>query len=233
MTPDEYEKAAVIAREAGQEMLARLPFMTIKPNTIANMGPAASLIHLPLQEQYPDATIVTLSDTQSISPQSVDMIVANLYLPWHTDFTAVLREWRRALRPDGLLMFTALGPDTLKEWHGQLNAKEVPQFVDMHDLGDMLLQEGFAEPVVDVNYYTTSYQDKNRFIQELCASALWFPEQIHDHFSATSMGTWDTTYEVVFGHAFAPAESDTHTPSQDGVVRIPVSALRKKRLLAK
>ena len=76
--------------------------------------------------------------------QTVDLIFANFLLPWHNDFTVLLREWKRVLRPDGLLMLTALGPDTLREWRGTFAEAHLPLLVDMHDIGDVLLQEGFC-----------------------------------------------------------------------------------------
>lgn len=244
-SPEEYAEAAVVARKAGTEMLSRLDLMTIKPKVVVDIGCGAGELTALLQKRYPEATVIGLdldldmmrdggkgvadAACLPLPHQSVDILFANFLVPWHADMLALLREWKRVLRPDGALMFSALGPDTLKEWQPNLQPEHIPQFIDMHDIGDVLLHEGFADPVLDVNYYTTSYRDKNRFIHELCASGMWFPgDAKHENFAALESQTWDVTYEVVFAHAFKAHERQERSASEDGMVRIPISVLRKQ-----
>lgn len=244
-SPEKYADAAVVAREAGTEMLSRLDLMTIKPKVVVDVGCGTGELTALLQKRYPEAMVIGLDlqlemlgdSGKSVADaaclplrnQSVDILFANFLLPWHADMLVLLREWKRVLRPDGVLMFSAFGPDTLKEWRGDLQSEHIPEFIDMHDIGDVLLHEGFADPVLDVNYYTTSYREKSRFIHELCASGMWFPgDAIHENFAALENNTWDATYEVVFAHAFAAPERQEHSASSDGVVRVPISALKKQ-----
>ena len=87
-----------------------------------------------------------------------DLIWSNLALHWHSRPDAVLPEWQRVLRVNGLLMFSTLGPDTLRELRaacadaeaalGTPPAARVIDFVDMHD-GDMLVESGFEIPVME------------------------------------------------------------------------------------
>ena len=91
-----------------------------------------------------------------------DMLFSSLMLQWCNDPDAVFRECRRVLRPGGVLTFTSLGPDTLKELRRSWDAADpghahVNAFIDMHDLGDALTRAGFAEPVLDVERYTLTY----------------------------------------------------------------------------
>jgi malonyl-CoA O-methyltransferase len=252
-SPSDYAKAAVLAREVGQEMLARLDWMTLKPRVIVDMGCGTGEMSALLQQRYPDAQVLALDMSQSMvqslkqkAPQSygicadgetlplrnqtVDLIFANFLLPWHDDFTLLLREWMRVLRPEGLLLFTALGPDTLREWRAIFDDAHIPLLVDMHDIGDVLLKEGFADPVLDVDYYTMTYRDKNRLMSELRASGMLSSDQSDLCGVAPSDdGTWAVTYEVIHAHAFTRAASEEVSASADGIVRVPISHLRRQR----
>src|SRR5438132_13980698 len=122
-TPEEYENAAVIAKEAADEMLARLEWVTLQPLLVLNAGDEVGELTARLQQRYPAAKVLTHMQTRQgmyeealILPfpdHSVDLICANFVVPWYADRQAVLREYQRVLRPNGLLMFTAFGPDTL------------------------------------------------------------------------------------------------------------------------
>ncbi|MEA3112120.1 MAG: malonyl-CoA O-methyltransferase, partial [Caballeronia sp.] len=97
-----------------------------------------------------------------------EMLWSNLALHWHARPDLVFPEWARVLKVNGLLMFSTLGPDTLKELSGAYAQAEkslglTPQrhtieFVDMHDLGDMLVESGFEIPVMDQEVLTITYK---------------------------------------------------------------------------
>ena len=70
-------------------------------------------------------------------------------------------------------MFTTFGPDTLKELRAAFAGVDahthVNRFVDMHDIGDMLVHAGFADPVMDMEYVTLTYADVRALMRELKA----------------------------------------------------------------
>jgi malonyl-CoA O-methyltransferase len=84
-------------------------------------------------------------------PQSIGLLWSNLMLHWLDDPLAAFREAHRLLDVGGLLMFSTFGPDTLKELRASFNDGYVhtQRFTDMHDYGDMLLECGFSDPVMD------------------------------------------------------------------------------------
>lgn len=152
---------------------------------------------------------------------SIDLLWSNLALAWAADPLAALREFNRVLAPGGLLMFSSYGPDTLKELKAAFSAasaaRRVHAFVDMHDVGDMLVASGFAAPVMDAETITLTYARVDDLARELRASgqtcaALDRPRAL------TGCGTWKTmlaayekqrsngrlpaTVEVVYGHAW-------------------------------
>jgi malonyl-CoA O-methyltransferase len=154
---------------------------------------------------------------------SVDLILSNLVLPW-IDPDAAFAEFRRVLGPRGLLSFTSLGPDTLRElrtaWAEVDSSSRVHPFIDMHDIGDALVRAGFAAPVLDVERYTLTYTDVRRLAADLKAvgtrnatsdrpRGLTGPRKFGAMQRAYEIhrrdGRLPATYEVVFGQAWAPA----------------------------
>ena len=249
--PEEYAQAAVIAEEAGVELLSRLDVMTIKPAVIIDAGSGTGKFSTKLQSRYPDAQVIAidysdrmlqyakqyennhaiqylLADMNALSlpDHSVDLIFANLVLPWQLDINKALQACHRLLRPDGLLMLTAFGPDTLREL-GHWQQPESPFMIDMHSMGDLLLQAGFSGPVLDVNYYTLSYKDKQRLLDELYATGMILNKDVVNAVP-NAEEKYLATYEIIFAHAFAPALREEYSATKDGVVRIPLEDLKRK-----
>jgi malonyl-CoA O-methyltransferase len=156
---------------------------------------------------------------------SVDMVFSNLMLQWCNDPDRVLRECRRVLRPGGVLHFTTLGPDTLCELRRSWQAADpghahVSRFLDMHDLGDALVRAGFAEPVLDVERYTLTYDDARGLMRDLKAigahnatagrargltGKATLQRMLAAYESYRRDGKLPATYEVVFAQAWNPA----------------------------
>jgi malonyl-CoA O-methyltransferase len=107
------------------------------------------------------------------SEQSVDVVFANLLLPWVDDPNQVFSEIARVLRKGGVFAFATLGPDSLLEirraWSDVDNNEHVNRFLDMHDLGDGLVNAGFADPVLDVDRLSISYDSVEKLFADLTA----------------------------------------------------------------
>jgi len=243
-------KAAVLLREVGKDMLSRLEWMSLKPRIILDAGCAVGEMSLALQARYPHACVLGLETDFSmldyakhhmVSPgiqlvnatmdqfplrdQSVDLIFANLLFPFLNDIKLILREWRRVLTPNGLLMISALGLDSLQA----CSAANQLLLMDMHDVGDLLLSEGFAEPVLDVDHYTMTYRDKNKLINELYQSKMIDAAINLENAEIVAVNDkWQMHYEIIHAHAFAPAQTNEISASAEGVVRVPLSHLRKQ-----
>jgi malonyl-CoA O-methyltransferase len=158
-----------------------------------------------------------------VAAGSVDLVWSNLTLQWINDAAVAFDEFNRVLRVGGLLMFTTFGPDTLKElraaFAGIDGSTHVSRFIDMHDLGDMLVQAGFADPVMDMEKLTLTYDDATAMMRELKAigahnatigrprgltgRARW--QRVLNALEAFRRdGRLPATYEVVYGHAWRP-----------------------------
>jgi malonyl-CoA O-methyltransferase len=156
----------------------------------------------------------------------MQMVWANMGLHAEPDPQAVLRHWHDALAVDGFLMFSCLGPDTLAELrklYCELGWPAPAQpFTDMHDWGDMLLEAGFAEPVMDMEHITLSFGSPERLLQELRelgrnlapgrAPGLrgrgWHAQLLRalaERGARTPQGALRLSFEVIYGHALKPA----------------------------
>lgn len=151
---------------------------------------------------------------------SMDLVFSNLALQW-CDPAQAFAEAARVLRVGGLLLFSTLGPDTLKELRAAFaaadDAAHVNAFVDMHDLGDALVHAGFADPVMEMEVLTLEYGSVERVVADLRAigasNALpgrprglggrnrWKRVQAeYERFRRDAI--LPATYEVVYGHAW-------------------------------
>lgn len=99
-----------------------------------------------------------------VADHQAGLLWSNLAWHWFDDPPAVAAEWHRVLEPGGLLMFSAFGVDTLRELRG-LGA-QLPEWPDLHDIGDLLGQTAFVDPVMDVERLTISYTDPRRLLDE-------------------------------------------------------------------
>ncbi|MBK8337564.1 MAG: malonyl-ACP O-methyltransferase BioC [Sterolibacteriaceae bacterium] len=159
---------------------------------------------------------------------SISLAWSNLMLHWLVDPLPALSEIQRVLAVDGLLMFSTFGPDTLKELRrcfAQADSlPHVHRFIDMHDLGDALVKAGFAEPVMDMETLTLTYDGIDALLRDLrvsgaqCALAgrrrglsgknLW--ARVHAAYEMHRRdGRLPATFEVVYGHAWKPAPRST------------------------
>jgi malonyl-CoA O-methyltransferase len=101
----------------------------------------------------------------------VELLWANMALHMEADPAVLIAHWHSLLQTDGYLMFSCLGPDTLKELRALYRAQGWPapshDFTDMHDWGDMLVKAGFADPVMDMERITLTFDTPERLLVEL------------------------------------------------------------------
>jgi malonyl-CoA O-methyltransferase len=157
----------------------------------------------------------------------VDLLWANMALHMAADPEALIAHWHRLVATDGFLMFSCLGPDTLRELRALYAAQGWPasahEFTDMHDWGDMLVHAGFAEPVMDMERIELTWATPEAALAELrtlgrnlhparfpaLRGKAWrralqsaLPAQAP---AAGGDGRIALTFEIIYGHAFKPA----------------------------
>jgi malonyl-CoA O-methyltransferase len=169
------------------------------------------------------APVQVLTDDRPIAP-AAQLLWANMMLHAVKDPPALMARWQQALSADGFVMFSCLGPDTLRELRSLYVRLGWPAptiaFVDMHDLGDMLVRAGFADPVMDQETLTLTWADPKALLAELRSLG---GNASPDRFQGLRTPRWKTrlehelgslagpdgrlrlTFEVAYGHAFKAA----------------------------
>jgi malonyl-CoA O-methyltransferase len=269
----DYDDAAVLQKEVRTRLLSRLEFVKLEPAVVLDLGAGTGHASRALKDRYPKARVIALDLAHGmlveakrrigwlrrfdrvcadagrlpLRDRSVDLVVSNLMLQWCDPPDRVLAEVKRVLKPGGLFTFASLGPDTLRElrvaWSKVDDRPHVHRFIDMHDLGDALVRARLAEPVLDVEHFTLTYQDVRSLMRELKAigarnaaqgrssgltgrHALQLLESAYEPFRRD--GVLPATYEVVYGQAWGQVNEPRATPG-GGEVRIPVDSLRTRR----
>jgi malonyl-CoA O-methyltransferase len=204
-----YPGVRIIALDIAQRMLARararLPAWRRLLGQAAPMALCADIQNLPL------------------AAGSCSLVWSNLALQWCDDPVRAFAEMRRVLVPGGLLMFSTFGPDTLKElraaYEGADRHVHVNRFIDMHDLGDMLVRGGFADPVMDMEQLTLTYSGVQHLTRDLKAIGACnvmrgrpgglfgkraFSAAVQRYEAFRRDGKLPATFEIVYGHAWQP-----------------------------
>jgi len=155
---------------------------------------------------------------------SADMVWSNMGLHMQARPALEMQRWAHSLKDDGFVMFSCLGPDSLRELRTVYDAMHWPPpshaFTDMHDWGDMLLDAGFAAPIMDMEHITLTYETPQALLQDLrslgrnlnpqrfqsCRGRSWLTQlhqQLQDKLSsAAHRGRLVLSFEVIYGHAF-------------------------------
>jgi malonyl-CoA O-methyltransferase len=190
----EFDSACFIHDEARGRLLERLELVRLTPRIAVDLGCATGRGAAALAARYPaarvlavDSSFAMLRSTAAAAPAAVralggdaaslplrdgcaDLVFANLVLPWCRP-ERLFAEAARVLTAGGALLFATVGPDTLQEVRAAFGAVDdrihVHAAFDMHDLGDLALAAGLAEPVLDVDRLEVTYADIGRLVHDL------------------------------------------------------------------
>lgn len=216
-----YPQAAVLAVDASPRMAARCAARI--GTRVGAVAQIARLLGVAPRGASPGGAHAVAADAHALplADAGFDLLWSNLALHWFADPLAALAEWRRVLRPEALVMFTAFGVDTLRELRAA--GARTLAFPDLHDLGDALLSAGFAEPVMDMERLTLTYETPQRLLADLSAlggdplsgrrrglSGRGRLARLHAALEARrdgGTGRLSLTFEIVYGHAWMPRAS--------------------------
>jgi malonyl-CoA O-methyltransferase len=237
-----YGEASRLEAEVSARMLERLDYIRLAPRRVLDAGSGPP--RRELARRYPKASVIALDFSLAmlrrprywffekkplllcgelqrlpIADAAVDLLWSNMALHWLGEPLSAFREFRRVLAPGGLLMFSTLGPDSLKELRAAAGAGRVHRFIDMHDLGDMLLAAGLSNPVMDMEMLTFTYPDADRLLNDLRAGGQTSARADRPRGLAGRRFAGElrralgdkpqATYEVVYGHAWKGSEVKT------------------------
>ncbi|MES1154479.1 MAG: malonyl-ACP O-methyltransferase BioC, partial [Rhodanobacter sp.] len=178
-------------------LLERLDFYLEAPLRVVDVGAGTGRGTALLKQKYPKAEVIALdlalpmlraakqhsswlkpfmrvcaeATNLPLADHSVDVLYSNLCFQWVDDLPALFGECMRVLKPGGFMAFSSFGPDTLKElraaWAEADQQPHVGRFLDMHDVGDAMLNAGLRDPVLDVFRYTLTYSEPRKLLEEL------------------------------------------------------------------
>jgi malonyl-CoA O-methyltransferase len=234
-----YAGASRVEAEVAARMLERLDYMKVAPRRILDAGSGSGRDTQNLKRRYAGAHLIALDSAFPVLPRSgwrrrffgtrttsvcadierlpfaaasFELAWSNMALHWVNDPLAALRELARVLAPDALVMFSTLGPDSLKELRAAAGAPRVHEFIDMHDLGDMLIAAGFAAPVMDMEMLRVAYASGRGLLADLRASGQTNARRdrarglsgrgFRERLERALAGPMQSTYEVIYGHAW-------------------------------
>lgn len=205
-----YPRARIIALDVALAMLARGRSRVPRWKSL-------------LAGRSPPAAVCGDIERLPLADGSIGMVWSNLALQWVHDLQHTFGEMQRVLMPGGLLMFSTFGPDTLRElraaYAGTDRHTHVNRFIDMHDIGDMLVKAGFADPVMDMETFTLTYAEVRELMRDLKAigahnvtqgrpaglSGKTLLRSVAQNYEALRReGRLPATFEVVYGHAWKP-----------------------------
>ena len=234
-----YDDYAFLQKEIASRLDARLEIITSNSAVILDLGSGTGLLSQNLQKRFPESQLVCLDFAQNslknnqaeykicananhlpLANNSIDIIISSLMMQWCPDLNQLFSEAHRVLKNDGLILFSTFGPDTLKElkksWSVVDNETHVNNFIDMHDIGDQLLQNGFQSPVMEMETLTLTYQTVTDLLKELKGIGAQsvsarsksltgkdkFQLMLKMYESYRQDGKLPATYEVIYGHAW-------------------------------
>jgi malonyl-CoA O-methyltransferase len=262
-----YDRVAVLQREIADRMLERLDYVRVDSRLVLDLGAGTGYAIDGLQKRFRKSGVLALdfalrmllqaqrrgswlnrprcicadAEALPLADASVDVVFSNATFQWCNDIHKAFAECLRVLRPGGLLMFSTFGPDTLHElreaWSAADGFSHVSPFLDMHDVGDALMRVRFADPVIDAERLTVTYERVRDLMRDLKILGahnatsdrprgltgrrrLAAVEQAYEVHRRD--GRLPASYEVVYGHAWAPEQRRV-----EGGVSIPVSAIRR------
>lgn len=263
----DYDRVAVLQREIADRLLERLDYIRLEPQRILDLGTGTGYAIDALHRRYRKAQVIALdfahgmllqarrrgrwlrrprcvcADAESLplADGSLDLVVSSATLQWCNDLERAFGECLRVLRPGGLLMFTTFGPGTLAElrdaWGSVDGDSHVNPFLDMHDIGDALVRARFADPVMDADRLTLTYDHLHDLMRDLKVlgagnATRGRPRAMTGRARLAAVtqayeahrrdGRLPASYEVLFGHAWAPL---ARASTAGGEVAVPLSAI--------
>lgn len=268
-----YQQFAVLQHEVESRLLERLEYVREAPRVILDAGCGTGSATGELCRHFPEARVISLdwslamlneaqqqpgSGRQStlcadmhhipLAMRSVDLVFSNLAVQWSSKLENLVSEFRRVLKPGGLLMFSSFGPDTLLElraaWAEADQNPHVSRFMDMHDVGDTLVRSGFAEPVMDMDLLTLEYPSVVDLMRELKAIGAHnaaaqrsrgltgrktFNTMLQAYETYRRGDIYPASYEVIYGLAFGPREGQPVRGAEGEIATFSIDSLRKGR----
>ena len=193
-----YERHDALQREVESRLIDSLDYFEGQPQRVLDIGCGTGRGTALLKKRWRDAEVIALdvslpmlrearrhrgwwrpyqrvcADGRSLPfpDRSMDLVYSNLCMQWCGTPRTLLAECARVLKPNGFMVASTLGPDTLSELRAAWAAADATQahvgrFFDLHDVGDAALAAGLKDPVLDADHITLEYTDVRGLLADL------------------------------------------------------------------
>jgi len=270
-----YEQHDALQQEVQSLLIDRLGFYLETPERVIDVGAGTGRGTALLRKRYPKAQVVAMdlalpmlraskkhmswlkpfqrvcaeATALPLPDHSVDVLHSNLCFQWIDNLPALFGECVRVLKPGGLLVYSTFGPDTLKElraaWAQADEQPHVSRFLDMHDLGDAMINAGLRDPVLDVDRYTLTYSEPRMLLKELqglgatnadrererhLLGKRHYQRMLAAYEAMRVDGRIPATWEVVTAHAWGPPPGQSRRMAGGGeIASFSIDSLRGSR----
>ena len=269
-----YDAHAILQQEVQTRLQERLDDAGLAPLRIVDVGSGTGRGTEALRKRYPKSQTIALDlalpmlhaskkhrgwlrpfarvcgDAEALPflDASIDLLHSNLCLQWSGNLESAFGNFRRVMRPKGLLLFSTFAPQTLIELRTAFaevdGSARVSRFLDIHQIGDALLSAGFRDPVLERDVFTLTYPDVRSLMHEL--RAIGATNANHDrqrtltgkrhlqrvidaYETSRSDGQLPATYEVVYAQAWAPDAGQPIRSGDQEIASFPIDRLRGSR----
>jgi malonyl-CoA O-methyltransferase len=262
-----FDSASFVHDETRGRLLERLELIRLEPRVAVDLGCATGQSAAALAARFPRAHVLALDSSRRmlsaagmrcagactgiaadamrlpLRDGAVDLLFANLVLPW-TRPDVALGEAARVLTAGGVFMFATLGPDTLGEVRRAFAAVDTKLHVhaafDLHDLGDLCMAAGLAEPVLDVDRLRVTYGSVTNLLRDLrSVGAVSLAGGRRRTFTGARRwrafeaalardvdGRFEVTVELILGQAWGQGPPRSRR-SASGEVTVPLESVRR------
>lgn len=269
-----YDAHAILQQEVQSRLQERLDDADLAPSRIVDLGSGTGHGTAALRKRYPQAQTIALDlalpmlraakknrgwlrpfarvcgDVEALPlvESSVDLLHSNLCLQWSGNLEAAFENFRRVMRPKGLLLFSTFAPQTLNELRAAFAEVDgdahVSGFLDIQQIGDALLAAGFRDPVLERDVFTLTYPDVRSLMRELRAigatnadrgrsralTGKRHLQRVIDAYEPFRQdGLLPATYEVVYAQAWAPEAGQPIRSGSQDIASFPIDRLRGSR----
>ena len=264
----QYDQHAALEQEVCRRLLERTTFNRRAPGQILDLGCGTGQGSAELKRTFRKARVIALDSSRAMLAQlrrrstmlrplkavcadiealpfasrSADLVFSNLASIWCKDPMAMFSEFRRVLKPDGMLLFSTLAPGTFREldkaWSGTDPTIEFPEFADLLEIGDALMSAGFREPVMDTDKIVVKYSRLGTLLDELEATGMsllvtgWNRSESRiaslerAYPRLPGEDKLPLSYEINYGVAFGPADGQPVKTRGGDIATFSVDALK-------
>ena len=179
---DHYDQAAALQRIVANKLIIYCKQFSKNPHNILDLGSGTGLLsqqlryhfknsqltcvdiawkmlqacHMRWKEPFPPQFICSDAETLALQPNTFHLIASNLTLQWAQSLKSTLSLLQQTITPKGSLIFSTLGPQTLREcrqcWEKIDDYVHVNRFTPLEDINCLLEEIGFkVEKIVIEN----------------------------------------------------------------------------------